>query len=46
MRYILSFPAIALVIIAFNILGLAGQWMDFRVSCLGWHAAIGQPSSI
>ena len=28
MRYILSFPAIALVIIAFNILGLAGQWMD------------------
>ena len=28
MRYILAFPAIALVIIAFNILGLAGQWMD------------------
>jgi hypothetical protein len=28
MRYILSFPAIALVIIAFNILGLTGQWMD------------------
>ena len=28
MRYILSFPAIALVIIAFNILGLSGQWMD------------------
>ncbi len=29
MRHILSFPAIALVIIAFNILGLTGQWMDF-----------------
>jgi hypothetical protein len=28
MRYILSFPALALVIIAFNILGIAGQWMD------------------
>ena len=28
MRYILSFPAIALVIIAFNILGISGQWMD------------------
>ena len=28
MRYIVAFPAIALVIIAFNILGLAGQWMD------------------
>ena len=28
MRYILSIPAIALVIIAFNVLGMAGQWMD------------------
>jgi hypothetical protein len=28
MRYILSFPALALVIIAFNILGITGQWMD------------------
>ena len=28
MRYILSFPALALVIIAFNILGVTGQWMD------------------
>jgi hypothetical protein len=28
MRYVLSFPAIALVIIAFNILGVTGQWMD------------------
>ena len=28
MRYILSFPALALVIIAFNALGMAGQWMD------------------
>jgi hypothetical protein len=28
MRFILAFPAIALVIIAFNIMGLAGQWMD------------------
>jgi hypothetical protein len=28
MRYILAIPAIALVIIAFNILGLTGQWMD------------------
>jgi hypothetical protein len=28
MRYILSFPALALVIIAFNLLGVAGQWMD------------------
>ena len=28
MRYILSIPAIALVIIAFNALGMAGQWMD------------------
>jgi hypothetical protein len=28
MRYFLAIPAIALVIIAFNILGLTGQWMD------------------
>lgn len=28
MRHILSFPALALVIIAFNILGVSGQWMD------------------
>ena len=28
MRHILSFPAVALVIIAFNILGVSGQWMD------------------
>ena len=28
MRYILSIPALALVVIAFNILGLTGQWMD------------------
>ena len=28
MRYILSVPAIALVIIAFNILGISGQGMD------------------
>ena len=28
MRYILSFPTLALVIIAFNLLGVAGQWMD------------------
>ena len=28
MRYVLSFPAIALVIIAFNVLGITGQWMD------------------
>ena len=28
MRHILSFPSIALVIIAFNILGASGQWMD------------------
>ena len=28
MRYILAIPAIALVIIAFNILGITGQWMD------------------
>ncbi len=28
MRYILSIPALALVIFAFNVLGMAGQWMD------------------
>ena len=28
MRHILSFPAVALVIIAFNIMGVSGQWMD------------------
>lgn len=28
MRYILSAPALALVVIAFNVLGMAGQWMD------------------
>lgn len=28
MRNILSFPFIALVIIAFNFLGVSGQWMD------------------
>ena len=28
MRYILSIPVLALVILAFNLLGIAGQWMD------------------
>ena len=28
MRYLLSIPALALVILVFNILGYSGQWMD------------------
>lgn len=28
MRYLLSVPALALVILVFNILGYSGQWMD------------------
>ncbi len=28
MRHFLSIPALVLVIIAFNLLGIAGQWMD------------------
>lgn len=38
MRYVLSIPALALVIIAFNVLGFAGQWMDSE--SLVWDGAL------